>query len=213
MLASSSRHFINGLSGTSLRSCSSLAGPSRRPYDPSTTRTSVPTPTSLHRPFCSLTRPTSFATTSKPPSKAPRLSHPIRSFTTSQSRLVPPPATTTASPSTNPANAPLLPNKSIDPDAVSKIVSEKSQAKTDWTIIKKLAVNIWPKESFSTKARVVGALVLLVGGKVLNVQVPFFFKDIVDSLNVPITADTTVWVLAGAAIAGCELERWETGLM
>jgi hypothetical protein len=38
----------------------------------------------------------------------------------------------------------------------------------------------------------------------LNVQVPFFFKQIVDSLNVPITESTTVWVLAGASIAGCK---------
>jgi len=83
-------------------------------------------------------------------------------------------------------------------------VSEKEQTWTDWAIIKKLAVNIWPKNAFQTKVRVVGALALLVGGKVLNVQVPFFFKDIVDSLNVPITSDTTVWVLAGTAIAGCE---------
>jgi len=47
------------------------------------------------------------------------------------------------------------------------------------------------------------ALGLLVAGKLLNVQVPFFFKQIVDSLNVPITESTTVWVLAGASIAGC----------
>jgi hypothetical protein len=50
---------------------------------------------------------------------------------------------------------------------------------------------------------VVGALGLLVAGKVLNVQVPFFFKDVVDSLNVPITAESSVWILAGASIAGC----------
>jgi ABC transporter ATM len=52
--------------------------------------------------------------------------------------------------------------------------------------------------------RVLAALGLLVGGKLLNVQVPFFFKDIVDSLNVEITANTGVWVLAGASVAGCE---------
>ena len=85
-------------------------------------------------------------------------------------------------------------------------MSDKSQAKTDWAIILKLAENIWPKGpgSLSVKTRVVGALALLIGGKILNVQVPFFFKQIVDSLNVPITESTTVWVLAGASIAGCE---------
>jgi hypothetical protein len=54
---------------------------------------------------------------------------------------------------------------------------------------------------------VIGALGLLVAGKVLNVQVPFFFKDVVDALNVPITAESSVWILAGASIAGCELFR------
>lgn len=41
--------------------------------------------------------------------------------------------------------------------------------------------------------------------QVLNVQVPFLFKNIIDMLNVPITADTTVWVLAGSLIAGCKI--------
>jgi hypothetical protein len=36
------------------------------------------------------------------------------------------------------------------------------------------------------------------------VQVPFLFKAIVDALNVPITGDTTVWILAGSLVAGCE---------
>ena len=91
----------------------------------------------------------------------------------------------------------------LNPDAPSTSTDEKSQAKTDWRIILKLAENIWPRGSPRTKIRVVGALGLLVAGKVLNVQVPFFFKEIVDAMNVPITAGSTVWVLAGASIAGC----------
>jgi ABC transporter ATM len=121
-----------------------------------------------------------------------------RPFSSTRPGHVPPPSS--AAPTTTISNT----SKTIDTDTTSKAVSEKTQAKTDWTIIKKLAVNIWPKNAFSTKVRVVGALGLLIGGKVLNVQVPFFFKDIVDGLNVPITGDTTVWVVAGAAIAGCE---------
>lgn len=39
--------------------------------------------------------------------------------------------------------------------------------------------------------------------KVLNVQVPLFFKDIIDALNVEINSDTTVWVLVGSLILGC----------
>lgn len=42
--------------------------------------------------------------------------------------------------------------------------------------------------------------------KLLNVQVPFYFKSIVDSLNIPLselTAEQTVWALGGTAIVGC----------
>ena len=107
------------------------------------------------------------------------------------------------------ASTPQTHNAALDPDAVSTHKSEKNQAEADWRIILKLAENIWPRNSRGTKLRVVGALGLLIGGKVLNVQVPFFFKQIVDSLNVPITAESTVWVLAGSAIAGCECCRFD----
>jgi ABC transporter ATM len=96
------------------------------------------------------------------------------------------------------------PSGPVDPDQVSKAITEKQQAKADWRIIIQLARNVWPKNSPGIKIRVAGALGLLIAGKLLNVQVPFFFKQIVDSLNVPITESTTVWVLAGASIAGCE---------
>jgi ABC transporter ATM len=98
---------------------------------------------------------------------------------------------------------PKPPTGIVDTDKPSKEISEKSQAKADWRIIIQLARNVWPKNSPGVKIRVAGALGLLVAGKLLNVQVPFFFKQIVDSLNVPITESTTVWVLAGASIAGC----------
>lgn len=99
------------------------------------------------------------------------------------------------------------PSGPIDPDQASKALTEKQQAKADWRIIIQLARNVWPKNSPGIKVRVAGALGLLIAGKLLNVQVPFFFKQIVDSLNVPITESTTVWVLAGASIAGCEQQR------
>ncbi|WWC73639.1 iron-sulfur clusters transporter ATM1, mitochondrial [Kwoniella pini CBS 10737] len=121
-------------------------------------------------------------------------------FSTSTRRSVPPPST---SPNTSP-NSPVLANqaKPTNPDAAPKDVSDSSQDKTDWKIIVKLAGNIWPKNNPKVKIRVIGALGLLVAGKILNVQVPFFFKTIVDSLNVPLTESSTVWILAGASIAG-----------
>lgn len=55
--------------------------------------------------------------------------------------------------------------KELVTDDASK-VSDKQQSLTDWKIIKRLASNIWPKGEWEIKARVVGALGLLVAGKV-----------------------------------------------
>ncbi|KAL9014318.1 MAG: hypothetical protein Q9173_001026 [Seirophora scorigena] len=60
-------------------------------------------------------------------------------------------------------------------------VSNKEQRKADWAIIKEMAQYLWPK--------------------VLNVQVPFYFKSIVDSMNVDFTAVAdTAWTVGGAMI-------------
>ena len=43
--------------------------------------------------------------------------------------------------------------------------------------------------------------------QLLNVQVPFYFKSIVDSLNIPLaelSTEQTVWTVAGTAIVGCK---------
>lgn len=60
--------------------------------------------------------------------------------------------------------------------------------KQDIRIIKEMFRYIWPERSFGTKARVLGSLVLLVAGKLLNVEVPFFFKQIIDGMNVDVAA-------------------------
>lgn len=55
-----------------------------------------------------------------------------------------------------------------------------------------------------TKVRVGLSLGLLVGSKVLNVQVPFYFKSIVDSMNVDFLAvGGTAWTVAGSMIIAC----------
>ncbi|KAK0750601.1 P-loop containing nucleoside triphosphate hydrolase protein [Schizothecium vesticola] len=60
---------------------------------------------------------------------------------------------------------------------------------------------LWPKDSLGDKARVVLAVGLLVGAKVLNVQVPFYFREIIDSLNIDFsTTGGTVATTAGAMI-------------
>ncbi|CBQ68009.1 probable ATP-binding cassette transporter protein, mitochondrial [Sporisorium reilianum SRZ2] len=121
----------------------------------------------------------------------------------------------TSSPS--PATPAKEPKKQADGDdplnlnAREKTVKE--QRLVDWAIIKKLIQYVWPKGDFGTKQRVVLALALLIGGKLLNVQVPFFFKAIVDRLNdvvnapLDMTNPNTVWVVAGSAILGYGLAR------
>ncbi|KAI4283491.1 MAG: hypothetical protein L6R35_005170, partial [Caloplaca aegaea] len=80
-------------------------------------------------------------------------------------------------------------------------VSNKEQRKADWAIIKEMAQYLWPKDDMGTKVRVGTALALLVGSKVLNVQVPFYFKSIVDSMNIDFSAVAgTAWTVGGAMI-------------
>lgn len=54
---------------------------------------------------------------------------------------------------------------------------------SSFEIVSKLFRFVWPKDNYKIKIRVLIALALLLGSKVLNVTVPFFFKEIVDFLN------------------------------
>lgn len=85
--------------------------------------------------------------------------------------------------------------------------TNKEQRKADWAIIKHLARYLWPNDDWGIRTRVVIALGLLVGGKVLNVQVPFFFKNIIDALNVDVSNVNSAWVVAGTMIVGYGLAR------
>lgn len=81
------------------------------------------------------------------------------------------------------------------------VKSNQEQRKADWAIMKEMTKYIWPKNNVGTKVRVGGSLILLIGAKVLNVQVPFFFKSIVDSMNVDwLAASGTAWTVAGTMI-------------
>uniref|UniRef100_A0A7I4AR54 Uncharacterized protein n=1 Tax=Physcomitrium patens TaxID=3218 RepID=A0A7I4AR54_PHYPA len=53
----------------------------------------------------------------------------------------------------------------------------------DARILRSLASYLWPKDNPEFRRRVAFALILLVGSKVLNVQVPFMFKYAVDALS------------------------------
>lgn len=122
-----------------------------------------------------------------------------------------------------PSSKPSPPLKK-DSDFVTKgdTPTPAEQRRSDWGITKRLLVNVWPKNDWKTRWIVLLGFGLLVSSKVsdpqrfsclrlyglffpqvLNVQVPQIFKDIVDSLNVDITASSTVWLLAGSLILGC----------
>ncbi|GAB5592954.1 Iron-sulfur clusters transporter atm1 [Umbelopsis nana] len=92
------------------------------------------------------------------------------------------------------------------PEAKGKAVEQTRNA-TDMAIIKQLMRYVWPKDDAGVKARVVIALSLLVGGKLLNVQVPFFFKNVIDSLNITFAEDATLIAVCGAAVIGYGLAR------
>jgi len=80
-------------------------------------------------------------------------------------------------------------------------VSNKEQRKVDFAIMKEMGQYLWPKGDLGVKLRVGTALSLLVGAKILNVEVPFYFKSIVDSMNIDFLAvGGTAWTVAGAMI-------------
>lgn len=52
-----------------------------------------------------------------------------------------------------------------------------------WKILREMVKHIWPRDQPRLKARVIIALGLLVGAKLMNVTIPFFFKYAVDYYN------------------------------
>ena len=50
--------------------------------------------------------------------------------------------------------------------------------------LKGLGPYLWPRDSFELRARVVAALALLVGGKLITIAIPFLYKSAVDALSV-----------------------------
>lgn len=68
-------------------------------------------------------------------------------------------------------------------------------------MLRSLLATIWPKDRPSFKVRVIVALLLLIGSKLLNVQVPFFFKSIIDEMNIDWSLELgTVGSVIGAMI-------------
>ncbi|VEU24037.1 DEKNAAC105214 [Brettanomyces naardenensis] len=95
--------------------------------------------------------------------------------------------------STSPVNSAANGTKSATTSAHPDLVStsrattpppRREPAASQLVILKDLFSYIWPKGQTSIKVRVILALTLLITGKLLNVEVPFFFKQIIDGMNV-----------------------------
>ena len=75
----------------------------------------------------------------------------------------------------------------------------------DWQRIKSIILPfLWPRESAQLRLRVVIAFALLVLAKIITVQVPFFFKAVVDRLSGP---EDALLVLPLAALLAYGLAR------
>lgn len=99
--------------------------------------------------------------------------------------------------STSPSSRNVLKGKTSNKPLFAKESVKLSQ----WKIIRDLMSYLWPKDKFSFKVRVVIALSFLILAKLLNVQVPFFFKSIIDGMNIDWTNEVgTVTAIIGGTI-------------
>ncbi|KAJ1787537.1 Iron-sulfur clusters transporter atm1, mitochondrial [Coemansia sp. RSA 2399] len=85
----------------------------------------------------------------------------------------------------------------------TKKQSKGAMSRSGIRIILSMFRYVWPKGDWATKSRVLAALGLMLGSKLLNVQVPIIFKEIVDALNVDLQATGgTLSTVATAMLVG-----------
>ncbi|KAI6780782.1 Iron-sulfur clusters transporter-like protein [Emericellopsis cladophorae] len=120
----------------------------------------------------------------------------IQPFRTSTARRQAPKTTVSSSPPKSPTPTKPRDHGNLTPEEKSPA----AQRKADWAIMREMSRYLWPKGDMNTKTRVALAVGLLVGGKLLNVQVPFYFKSIVDSMNVDISTIGTASAVVGSMI-------------
>lgn len=68
-------------------------------------------------------------------------------------------------------------------DSIVKQSTSPTAPSNSHKIIKTLLLYVWPAGQPALRARVAAALALLVGAKLINVQVPFLFKQIADTMG------------------------------
>ncbi|TPX35214.1 hypothetical protein SmJEL517_g02340 [Synchytrium microbalum] len=93
--------------------------------------------------------------------------------------------------------------------ASGKSSDKETTWRADWAIIKELSAYLWPKGEWGIRTRVVLAFSLLIGGKLLNIYVPIFFKHTIDALSVIPTdaASLSVMAVAGTVLIGYGASR------
>ena len=153
-------------------------------------------------PCPSLPLPLSFLRHYGPPSSA---ASPARdsSAPPTSSKLPTPPA----------ADAPASVFSSADRDALARGDLTSKGGPSGREVIFSLASYLWPADP-GLRARVVGAVILLLGAKVLGVYVPFFFKYAVDSLNVMVEhGEQALAVVPVAVLLGYGIARATSSLL
>ncbi|KAI7828278.1 P-loop containing nucleoside triphosphate hydrolase protein [Kickxella alabastrina] len=92
---------------------------------------------------------------------------------------------------------------SATPPAAKPAKPKGAMSKAGMIIILSMFKYVWPKGDWATKSRIIAALSLMVASKLLTVQVPILFKDIVDTLNVDLAATSgTLSTVATAMLIG-----------
>jgi len=82
-------------------------------------------------------------------------------------------------------------------------------------ILKQMLSFVWPKDKPWIRRRVVLALGLLIGAKLVNVSIPFIFKELVDHLNLGNfdTAQGTIITTATALVLAYGIAKGSTSLL
>ena len=102
---------------------------------------------------------------------------------------------------------------STDRDALARGDTTLKGGPSAKQVLFSLASYLWPSDP-GLRLRVVGAVVLLLGAKVLGVYVPFFFKYAVDSLNVVLeTGQQALLTVPLAVLLGYGIARATSSLL
>uniref|UniRef100_A0A0R3PN79 Iron-sulfur clusters transporter ABCB7, mitochondrial n=1 Tax=Angiostrongylus costaricensis TaxID=334426 RepID=A0A0R3PN79_ANGCS len=76
-----------------------------------------------------------------------------------------------------------LPRTCFHPGASTLVPIQANAQLSGWQLIRRLLQFVWPKGNSAIKKRVLVALFLLVSAKLVNVSVPFLYRDIVNCYN------------------------------